>query len=184
MDSDPPALFGEATTFEDYCRRLEPYTPERAAELAGVRPDDIRMLADLFGRRDLRITSLWCMGVNQHTRGTAMNTLIHGIHLLSGHFGRPGDAPTSLTGQPSACGTAREVGTLAHTLPGGRVVAKEPHRRQAEELWKLPEVRDTASSQEPGVPVTWLLSQVESSSMPQQETRPSWSSSAGRFRGP
>ncbi|MHC4947690.1 MAG: molybdopterin-dependent oxidoreductase [Planctomycetota bacterium] len=141
MDSDPPALFGEATTFEDYCRRLEPYTPERAAELAGVRPDDIRMLADLFGRRDLRITSLWCMGVNQHTRGTAMNTLIHGIHLLSGHFGRPGDAPTSLTGQPSACGTAREVGTLAHTLPGGRVVAKEPHRRQAEELWKLPEGR-------------------------------------------
>ena len=51
---------------------------------------DIPMLADLFGRRDLRITSLWCMGMNQHTRGTAMNSLVHGLHLLSGHFGKPG----------------------------------------------------------------------------------------------
>jgi nitrate reductase NapA len=140
-DSDPPALHGRSISFEEYRRRLEPYTPAHVEELSGVSADDIRMLADLFGRRDLRITSLWCMGVNQHTRGTAMNTLIHGVHLLSGHFGRPGDAPTSLTGQPSACGTAREVGTLSHTLPGGRVVANAEHRRQCEEFWNLPEGR-------------------------------------------
>jgi nitrate reductase NapA len=76
--------------------------------------------------------------MNQHTRGTAINRLVHAIHLLSGHFGKPGDAPTSLTGQPSACGTAREVGTLCHTLPGGRLVAKEPHRQQCEAHWNLP----------------------------------------------
>jgi nitrate reductase NapA len=140
-DSDPPALHGQSISFEDYRRRLEPYTPAYVEELSGVSADDIRMLADLFGRRDLRITSLWCMGVNQHTRGTAMNTLLHGIHLLSGHFGRPGDAPTSLTGQPSACGTAREVGTLSHTLPGGRLVANADHRRQCEQMWNLPEGR-------------------------------------------
>ena len=49
--------------------------------------DKIRMLAELFGDRDLRITSLWCMGMNQHTAGTAINCLVHGVHLLSGHFG-------------------------------------------------------------------------------------------------
>ena len=32
----------------------------------------------------------------------------------------------------------REVGTLSHTLPGGRVVANEEHRKHAEEFWKLP----------------------------------------------
>jgi len=112
--------------------------------VGGVPAASIRMLADRFADRDRRIVSLWCMGVNQHTRGTAMNTLIHGIHLLSGHFGRPGDAPTSLTGQPSACGTAREVGTLAHTLPGGRVVTSDAHRAQAEQLWNLPEGRISA----------------------------------------
>ena len=60
-------------------------------ELSGVAADDIRMLGKLFGNRDLKITSLWCMGMNQHIRGTAINTMVHGIHLLSGHFGRPAD---------------------------------------------------------------------------------------------
>jgi nitrate reductase NapA len=137
-DSEPEELVGKPISFEEFARGLERYTPEYVSELSGVSVADIHFLADLFGSRKLRITSLWCMGVNQHTRGTAMNSLIHGLHLLSGHFGKPGDAPTSLTGQPSACGTAREVGTLAHALPGGRLVAKAEHRTQAEELWNLP----------------------------------------------
>jgi nitrate reductase NapA len=87
------------------------------------------------------------MGMNQHTIGTAVNSLVHGVHLLSGHFGRPGDAPTSLTGQPSACGTVREVGTLAHALPGGRVVAQPEHRQQSERFWNL---REGSISEVPG----------------------------------
>ncbi|MGY8767154.1 MAG: molybdopterin-dependent oxidoreductase [Pirellulales bacterium] len=140
-DSDNPKLHGKGINFDDYKVMLEPYTPEYVEELSGVPADDIRMLGDLFGTPDIKITSLWCMEMNQHTRGTAINTLVHGIHLLSGHFGTPGDAPTSLTGQPSACGTVREVGTLAHTLSGGRVVANPDHRKQAEEYWNLPEGR-------------------------------------------
>ena len=133
-----PTLQGEAISFEEFTRRLAKYPPERASELSGIPASKIRELADLFANRDLRITSLWCMGMNQHTMGTAINTLVHGLHLLSGHFGRPGDAPTSLTGQPSACGTVREVGTLAHALPGGRLVANAEHRAQCEQLWNLP----------------------------------------------
>lgn len=144
-DDDTPNLHGRASTFEEYKQSLEPYTPEYVEELSGVPADDIRMLADLFGNPALRITSLWCMGMNQHTRGTAINCLVHGIHLLSGHFGRLGDAPTSLTGQPSACGTVREVGTLAHALPGGRVVANPDHREQVEQFWNLPAGRVNAT---------------------------------------
>jgi nitrate reductase NapA len=140
-DSTPPTLEGKAISFDEYRRGLEAYTPERVEQISGVSAKDIRMLAGLFGRRDLKITSLWCMGMNQHTRGTAINSLVHGVHLLSGHFGRPGDAPTSLTGQPSACGTVREVGTLAHALPGGAVVANPEHRKHAEEIWQVPEGR-------------------------------------------
>lgn len=143
-DTEAPSLFGQASTFEEYSKLLEPYTPEYVEELSGVPAEKIRMLGDLFGRKDIRITSLWCMGVNQHTRGTNMNRLLHGIHMLSGHFGKPGDAPTSLTGQPSACGTAREVGTLAHALPGGRIVKKPEHREACEKLWNLPAGRINA----------------------------------------
>lgn len=146
-DDDNPNLHGRSITFDDFREMLEPYTPEHVEELSGVPADKIRMLADLFGARSIKITSLWCMGMNQHTRGTAVNTLVHGVHLLSGHFGSPGNAPTSLTGQPSACGTVREVGTLAHALPGGRVVANPEHRQHAEQFWNLPEGRVKA---EPG----------------------------------
>ncbi len=132
-----PTLKGEAITFEEYKRRIARYTPEYVETLSGVPQAQIHMLADLFGRRDLRITSLWCMGMNQHTMGTAVNSLVHGVHLLSGHFGKKGDAPTSLTGQPSACGTVREVGTLCHALPGGRLVTKPEHRAQAEKIWNV-----------------------------------------------
>lgn len=136
--TEPPSLDGKALDLAGYRAQLASYTPERVEQISGVAAAEIRYLAELFGRRDLRITSLWCMGMNQHTAGTAINDLVHGVHLLSGHFGKPGDAPTSLTGQPSACGTVREVGTLAHALPGGLVVTSAEHRREAEQLWNLP----------------------------------------------
>jgi nitrate reductase NapA len=143
-DSTPPTLEGQAISFDDFRRRLAVFTPEHVERLSGVPPAKLRLLAELFGDPKLRITSLWCMGMNQHTQGTAINSLVHGLHLLSGHFGRPGDAPTSLTGQPSACGTVREVGTLAHGLPGGLVVTNETHRREAEEIWNVPPGRIAA----------------------------------------
>lgn len=146
-DSEPRSLEGKAITFEEFARGLEAYTPEYVSRTAGVTSDQLDLLVEMFANPKLRITSLWCMGFNQHTRGTAVNNLCHGLHLLSGHFGKPGDAPTSLTGQPSACGTVREVGTLSHALPGGRVVAKAEHRADAEKLWNLPEGRIKA---EPG----------------------------------
>jgi nitrate reductase NapA len=79
------------------------------------------------------------MGFNQHTRGTWVNNMIYNVHLLVGKISEPGNSPFSLTGQPSACGTAREVGTFAHRLPADMVVTNPEHRKHAEEIWKLPE---------------------------------------------
>ena len=140
-DPNAPALKGAPSDFEQFKKEVAEYTPAKVSELSGLPVEQIQLLANLFGRRDLRITSLWCMGANQHTQGTMVNNLIHSVHLLSGHFGTPGNAPTSLTGQPSACGTAREVGTLAHALPGGRIVKLEPHRQHCEDFWNVPRGR-------------------------------------------
>lgn len=131
-------LFGEAITFDQYRKLVGWYTPQRTEKIAGVPAEELVALAELFADPKKRIVSLWCMGMNQHVAGTAINNLVHGIHLLSGHWGKPGDGPQSLTGQPAACGTVREVGTLAHALPGGRLVAKEPHRAECEKHWNLP----------------------------------------------
>ena len=85
-----------------------------------------------------KVVSFWCMGVNQHIRGTWMNNLINNLHLLTGKISRPGSNPLSLTGQPSACGTAREVGTFAHRLPADMVVANDKHREICETAWGVP----------------------------------------------
>nr|VFK16641.1 MAG: periplasmic nitrate reductase subunit NapA apoprotein [Candidatus Kentron sp. LPFa] len=114
------------------------YTVEKASELSGVSPKKLIELARLFADPERKVVSYWTMGVNQHTRGTWMNNLIYNIHLLTGKISQPGNGPFSLTGQPSACGTAREVGTFSHRLPADMVVKKPEHRAFAEEKWQLP----------------------------------------------
>jgi nitrate reductase NapA len=134
-------LNGKPATFDEYRQMVAPYTPEAAARMSGLTPEQLRLLGSLFANPKLKIVSLWCMGMNQHTMGTAINNLVHAVHLLSGHFGRPGDGPQSLTGQPSACGTVREVGTLSHALPGDLRVDDPDGRKKAEAVWNLPDGR-------------------------------------------
>ncbi len=116
---------------------LADYSPERTSEITGVPAATIHSLAEIYGARSRGTVSLWCMGVNQHTRGTWMNNLINDLHLITGKIGRPGANPFSLTGQPSACGTAREVGTLSNRLPADMVVMNPDHRKKTEEIWGL-----------------------------------------------
>ncbi|MCP4472435.1 MAG: nitrate reductase catalytic subunit NapA [Gammaproteobacteria bacterium] len=125
-------------SFEEYAKSVESYTLEYAAELSGVPEEKLLKLAKLYADPDRKITSLWTMGFNQHTRGVWVNGLMYNVHLLMGKISEPGNSPFSLTGQPSACGTAREVGTFAHRLPADYVVFKKPHRDLAEKIWNLP----------------------------------------------
>ena len=98
----------------------------------------LQRLAQLYADPKLKVTSFWTMGFNQHTRGVWANHLVYNLHLLTGKISTPGNSPFSLTGQPSACGTAREVGVFSHRLPADMVVTNPKHRAVAEEIWKLP----------------------------------------------
>nr|OEF15242.1 nitrate reductase catalytic subunit [Vibrio kanaloae 5S-149] len=126
-------------SFEDYKASVAEYTVEKASEMSGVSQDDLIKLAKQYADPNIKVMSLWTMGMNQHTRGVWMNSLVYNIHLLTGKISTPGNSPFSLTGQPSACGTAREVGTFSHRLPADMVVANPKHRKIAEDIWKLPE---------------------------------------------
>jgi len=137
----PKNLAGKDITREEYVKNLAFYTPEKVEEISGVPATLIRLIADKMADPNERVLSWWCMGPNQHTRGTAMNSLLHSIHHLSGQWGKPGASAFSLTGQPSACGTAREVGTFSHLLPGHLPVLSEHYRELTEELWHLPKGR-------------------------------------------
>lgn len=125
--------------FETFKKFVSRYDVDYVSELSGVPKQNLLDLAELYADPDVKVVSYWTMGFNQHTRGTWANNLVYNIHLLTGKISEPGNGPFSLTGQPSACGTAREVGTFAHRLPADLVVKNEGHRKFAEKIWKLPQ---------------------------------------------
>ncbi|WP_374632385.1 periplasmic nitrate reductase subunit alpha [Paracoccus sp. (in: a-proteobacteria)] len=128
----------DPSDFEAYKAFVADYTLEYVSELSGVEPGFLEELAELYADPTKKVMSLWTMGFNQHVRGVWANQLVYNIHLLTGKISEPGNSPFSLTGQPSACGTAREVGTFAHRLPADMVVTNPEHVAHTEELWKLP----------------------------------------------
>ena len=132
---------GELTPidFDEYAAAVAEYTVDKVSELSGVPAEQLERLAQQYADPNRKVMSLWTMGFNQHTRGSWANGLCYNIHLLTGKISEPGNSPFSLTGQPSACGTAREVGTFSHRLPADMVVTNAEHRAHAEEIWKLPE---------------------------------------------
>jgi nitrate reductase (cytochrome) len=126
-------------SFDEYAKFVADYTAEKVSKLSGVPVKQLEELAKIYADPKVKVMSLWTMGFNQHTRGTWANNMVYNIHLLTGKISEPGNSPFSLTGQPSACGTAREVGTFAHRLPADMVVTNPEHRKITEAIWQLPE---------------------------------------------
>lgn len=125
-------------SFEEFAKSVSEYTLEKVSKLSGVPAKKLERLAKLYADPNKKISSYWTMGFNQHTRGVWVNGLMYNVHLMTGKISEPGNSPFSLTGQPSACGTAREVGTFAHRLPADLVVMNKKHRAFSEKIWKLP----------------------------------------------
>ncbi|MBD3823224.1 MAG: nitrate reductase catalytic subunit NapA [Epsilonproteobacteria bacterium] len=134
-------------SFEEYKKSLEPYTLDYVAKISKGNPDEdieefkekLKTLASYYIEKDRKVVSFWTMGMNQHTRGTWVNTLAYNVHFLLNKQAKPGSGAFSLTGQPSACGTAREVGTFTHRLPADMMVANPAHRKIVENKWNIPE---------------------------------------------
>ncbi|MDX9743207.1 MAG: nitrate reductase catalytic subunit NapA [Arcobacteraceae bacterium] len=133
-------------SFEDYKKFLAPYTLDYVAKISKGNPDEdleefkgkLKTLASLYIEKGRKVVSFWTMGMNQHTRGTWVNTLSYNVHFLLNKQAKPGSGAFSLTGQPSACGTAREVGTFTHRLPADMFNDNPKHREITEKGWGVP----------------------------------------------
>jgi len=116
------------------------YTPPMVSQLCGISIEQLQQCAEWVGTSP-SFLSLWCMGLNQSTAGSAKNSALINLHLATGQIGRPGAGPFSLTGQPNAMG-GRETGSLSNLLPGHREAANAGHRAEVAAYWgveKLPE---------------------------------------------
>lgn len=124
------------TNFSAFAEVIKQYPPEVVRERCGISVKDLETAAKYWGESH-RVLSMWSMGVNQSSVGTAKVRSIINLHLMTAQIGKPGCGPFSLTGQPNAMG-GREVGGLCNLLPGYRHVQNPEQRAEVEQFWGLP----------------------------------------------
>ena len=122
--------------FEAWRSFLENLDREALLRQCDIHAGRIAELVEWMGETQ-KFMSFYCQGLNQSSSGTDKNLALINLHLLRGAIGIPGAGPFSLTGQPNAMG-GREVGYLAHQLPGYRMIANPEHRSEMEQLWQVP----------------------------------------------
>ena len=107
--------------FEELRRMVEDYTPERVAEICGIDARDLVAAAEMYGRAD-RAPILYCLGVTEHSTGTAGVAGLSNIAMVCGKIGRPGCGVNPIRGQNNVQG-ACDMGAMPTDFPGYQKVA-------------------------------------------------------------
>jgi ferredoxin-nitrate reductase len=132
-DIDADFITNHAEGFEKYAALVMQRSVTEAALICGVEERDIRLAAGYIGNSKGFIT-MWTMGLNQSVIGVNKNLSLINLNLITGHIGKPGSGPFSLTGQPNAMG-GREVGGLSNLLPAHRNLLLAEDRAYVEKFW-------------------------------------------------
>ncbi|WP_337878076.1 molybdopterin-dependent oxidoreductase [Caldimonas sp.] len=174
---DPAFIAAHTQGFEALRQRVLDFPPKDAARICGLEVSALIEAARWFGQARAAL-SLYCQGLNQSSSGTAKNAALINLHLATGHIGRPGAGPFSLTGQPNAMG-GREVGGMANLLSAHRDLANPEHRAEVARLWGVPDVPATPgktavemfeAAARGEIKALWIACTNPAQSMPDQAT--------------
>jgi formate dehydrogenase alpha subunit len=121
--------------FEEFCKSIEPFTPEYAEAISGVGRNLIVQAARMYATAK-NAAIYWALGIPEHSHGTdnAMS-LIH-LALLTGHIGRQGTGLNPLRGQNNVQG-ASDSGAMPWHYPGYQRVDDEVAARKFEQAWNI-----------------------------------------------
>ncbi|MEV4199571.1 molybdopterin oxidoreductase family protein [Micromonospora globbae] len=120
--------------FDELCRTVDAYPPERVAEICDVPAADVRRAAELLGGSQ-RLLSTVLQGFYQSNQATAASCQVNNLHLIRGMIGRPGAGIYQMNGQPTAQNT-RETGADGD-LPGLRNWENPEHIAELARLWNV-----------------------------------------------
>ena len=175
--TDPNYIGRHTDGLEDLVTKVMLCTPDMVQDICGIAPEQLQQAAEWFATSKASL-SLYCQGLNQSSSGTAKNASLVHLHLATGHIGKPGAGPFSLTGQPNAMG-GREVGGLANLLSAHRDLSNPEHRAEVARLWGLEDVPSkpgkTAiemfrAAADGEIKVLWIACTNPAQSMPDQRT--------------
>ncbi|MEO8604375.1 MAG: ABC transporter substrate-binding protein [bacterium] len=124
------------TGFDDLCKTVEQYAPERVEALVGVPAARIIEAAEQWVQAP-RTMLLHARGIEHHTKGVDNVLSCINLVLASGKIGKPGCGYATITGQGNGQG-AREHGQRCNQLPGARDIENPAHRAVVAERWGVP----------------------------------------------
>lgn len=110
------------------------YTPERVAELCGIRQNDLETAVEWMATTPKMVSTV-LQGFYQSVEATASSSLVNTVHLLLGAIGKPGAGPLLMAGQPSAMSN-RETGA-GGSYPGYRNPHNDSQMRDLCEKWNI-----------------------------------------------
>ncbi|WP_109299063.1 nitrate reductase [Aquimarina sp. AU474] len=152
---DKNFIANHTDNYESLKKSLESISLNEASKICGITIRDIKKAASFIADAKGFIT-LWAMGLNQSSIGVYKNNALLNLSLLTGHIGKPGSGPFSLTGQPNAMG-GREVGGMANLLAAHRELSNDEHRREVANFWRGKEI-----AAKPGLTATEMFDALES----------------------
>ena len=151
---DQTFILDHTENFDTYRQSVFAYSVAEAASVCDIDERDIRLAASYISKAKGFLT-LWAMGLNQSVVGVKKNHALISLNLITGHIGKPGSGPFSLTGQPNAMG-GREVGGLATMLAAHRSIQNQAHRDEVAAFWGVKSVSD-----KPGLTATEMIQALE-----------------------
>jgi assimilatory nitrate reductase catalytic subunit len=116
---------------------LREWTPQRAAQVTGVPPENIVKAAHWIGQTD-RAMGIHARGIEHHSKGVENCLAMINLFLATGNVGREGAGCMMITGQGNGQG-GREHGQKADQLPGMRSITDPEARRHVSNVWGIDE---------------------------------------------
>ncbi len=139
--------------FEELKKEVEAYSPEQVAEITGIAPEDLRRIAETFGKAE-KGSILYAMGITQHTSGTDNVLSLANLAMLTGNLGRHGTGVNPLRGQNNVQG-ACDMGGLPNVYPGYQSVSDEGVAKKFEDAWGV------SLSRKVGLTIPEMVSSIE-----------------------
>ena len=155
---DKNFIANHTNNYENLKEYLKDFNLAAVSKICGVSIRDIKKACDFISNAKGFIT-MWAMGLNQSSIGVNKNNALLNLSILTGHIGKPGSGPFSLTGQPNAMG-GREVGGMANLLACHRDLNNEEHRVEVSNFWG-----GKIISQKPGLTATEMFQELERGKM-------------------
>jgi formate dehydrogenase alpha subunit len=122
-----------AENYEALAENVKGYTVEQAAEVCGLRAEDIGRAAEMYAAGD-PAAIFYTLGITEHTCGTENVQNLANLAILCGQIGKPSSGVNPLRGQNNVQGGC-DMGAIHSVLPGYQRVAAPEIREKFAHAW-------------------------------------------------